>query len=289
MKKLLLSAGFLAAFGASAQTTLFSEGFESYNAFTTSFGNWLLADIDQSTTYGFQGTTFTNSSTPFAFIIFDPTQTTPALPGTAWAAKTGTKSAACFASTTPPNNDWMITPPVQLGASGNNVSFWAKSATTQYGKERFRVGISSGGTNPTDFTIMTPGSYVEVDSVWTYYFFQVGANFNNQNVRIGINCVSNDAFGFLVDDFAVKSGVVLGNDEITTSPVLAYPNPAIDVLNISMEGQEITSVSILSLDGKIVTKVQGAVAQVATLSPGMYIYEATTASGTVVRNNFMKK
>ncbi len=289
MKKLLFSAAVFTALNASAQTTLFSEGFESYDNFATSFGNWVLADLDQSNTYGFSGATFANSGTPFAFIIFNHTATTPALTGNGWAAKTGSKSAACFASVTPPNNDWMISPQVQLGASGNNVSFWAKSATTQYGKERFRVGISSGGTTPTDFTMLTTGNYVEVDSVWTYYFFQLAPSFNNQNVRVGINCVSNDAFGFLVDDFAIKTGVVLGNEELNVPNIVAYPNPANDVLNLVVEGDEIESVSLLSLDGKLISTTQSSAVRVAELTSGIYFYEVKTATGAVIRNTFVKK
>lgn len=290
MKKLLFSAAVLAAFSASAQTVLFSDNFDGHADFaTTGVGNWILADLDLSDTWGIDGSTFTGSGTAMSFIVFNPTATTPAIAGANWAANSGSKYMASFAAMTPPNNDLMISPEVQLGASGNVISFWAKSVTAQYGLERFKVGISNGGTNPSDFTWLTPNPYVEAPVEWTFYFFQAPANFNNQNVRIGINCVSNDAFVFMVDDFFVRSGVVLGNDELTAQSIIAYPNPANDVLNVAIEGEEIASLTVLSLDGKVVSAVEGSSAQVANLTSGIYFYEVKTVSGSVIRNTFVKK
>lgn len=293
MKKLLLSAGILSAFATSAQTVLFSDGFENHANFATSnVGDWILADLDQGSTYGIENVTFPGSGDPMAFIVFNPSASTPALTGAAWAPKSGSKYMASFSALQTPtptvNNDWMISPQVQLGAGGNVVSFWAKSVTTQWGMERFRVGVSNGGTNATDFTILSPQPHIQVGAEWTYYFFQLPANFNNQNVRVGINCVSNDAFAFLVDDFAITTGVVLETEELTANSAVAFPNPATDVLNISVEGDEVASVTILSLDGKVVSTVEGAVAQVANLTTGIYMYEAKTVSGAVIRNTFAK-
>lgn len=88
------------------------------------------------------------------------------------------------------------------------------------------------------------------------------------------------------------TGIELSSSSIVSNaPVSAYafPNPATSELNVSVEGQEVVSVSLISMDGKIVSTVNGSVAQVADLTAGMYIYEATTAAGLVVRNTFIKK
>ena len=290
MKKLLLSAGFLAAFGASAQTVILSDDFESYPVFENeTIGDWTMIDGDMSATYGFNGITFPNIYDTMAFIVFDPLQTTPAMSEPApWTAKSGTKSLICFAATTPPNNDWLISPQVQLAASGNVVSFWAKSATVEFGQERFKVGVSTGGTDQGDFTIISSGNYVEVGDQWTFFFYNLDADYAGQNVRIAINCVSNDAFGFMVDDFLLESGVV-STEEYVSSQVTAFPNPANDILNVYAQDEEVTAISILSLDGKLISTIEGSIANVAALTAGMYIYEATTASGVVVRNSFVKK
>jgi len=290
MKKLLFSLGFLTTLSASAQNVLLSDGFESYTVFENeTIGQWTMIDVDQSATYGFNGITFPNAYDTMAFMVFDPLLTTPAMATPApWTAKTGSKSLVCFASTTPPNNDWLISPQVQLGASGNVISFWAKSATIEFGQERFKVGVSTGGTSVGDFTTISSGNYVQVGADWTFFFYNLDANYAGQNVRVAINCVSNDAFGFMVDDFVIASGVV-NTQEYTTAQVMAFPNPANDLLNIYAEGEEVVSVSILSLDGKLISTAEGSVARVAELTSGMYIYEATTASGSIVRNSFVKK
>jgi hypothetical protein len=87
-------------------------------------------------------------------------------------------------------------------------------------------------------------------------------------------------------------GVNLGNLSIEgNAPVaaVAYPNPASDVLNIAVEGDEVVSVAVIAMDGKVVSNNQGSTAMVADLTAGMYIYEARTASGAVIRNTFVKK
>ena len=77
--------------------------------------------------------------------------------------------------------------------------------------------------------------------------------------------------------------------EEQTLTVVAFPNPASEILNLSIEGDVITSVSILGLDGKVISTNTGTSAQLDSLSAGMYVYEATTESGTVLRNTFIKK
>lgn len=75
----------------------------------------------------------------------------------------------------------------------------------------------------------------------------------------------------------------------TPVSAVAYPNPASDVLNVAVEGDEVVAVSVVSMDGKVVSTTEGSTALVADLTAGMYIYEARTASGAVIRNTFMKK
>ncbi|MDD4223697.1 MAG: choice-of-anchor D domain-containing protein, partial [Candidatus Cloacimonetes bacterium] len=87
---------------------ILEDDFESYDNFTMTFAPWTLLDVDLSPTYGFSGISFPGSESPMAYIIFNPSATTP--PITDPAPHSGAKMAASFAATTPPNNDWMITP-----------------------------------------------------------------------------------------------------------------------------------------------------------------------------------
>jgi hypothetical protein len=177
----------------------FNDGFETYADFGLTFDPWVLVDVDQSTTYGMTGITWPNAYAAQAYMIFNPSATTPAV--TDLTAHGGAKMAACFASTTAPNNDWMISPAITPTA-GQFLNFWAKSYTAQYGLERFKVGISTGGTTPADFTIISGTNYIQAPVDWTLYSYDL-SSYAGQSIRFGIQCLSNDAFIFLVDDVTV--------------------------------------------------------------------------------------
>lgn len=67
-----------------------------------------------------------------------------------------------------------------------------------------------------------------------------------------------------------------------------YPNPTSDVLNIkSSEG--IASVTITSMDGKVVASANTSSIAVSELNAGMYLYTATTVTGKIANGNFVKK
>ena len=139
--------------------------------------------------------------------------------------------AACFAATTPPNNDWLITPRLFLG-DNSSIKFFARSHTDSYGLERFRVGVS---TLPSviiqGFTYINDGEYVEAPTNWHEYVYDLSA-YDSTAVYVAIRCVSNDAFVFYVDDFSAHSdGGSLVDADDPSAPALVtrlegnYPNP----------------------------------------------------------------
>jgi hypothetical protein len=147
---------------------LLVRGFESYPDFATVFAPWTSLDIDQQMTYGYTGVTWPGSQSPIPFMVFNPGTTTP--PVTNIPPHTGAKLAVAIASTTPPNNDWLITPQV---SNPTMFRFWARSLTNQYGLERFKVGVSITGTNPGDFTIISGANYLEAPVNWTEYSYDL--------------------------------------------------------------------------------------------------------------------
>ena len=174
----------------------FTDGFEIYTDFALTFDPWVTVDMDQSGTYGMTGVSWPNAYAAQAYIIFNPSATTPAVADLS--AHGGSKMAACFAATSSVNNDWLISPILQP-QTGQSFNFWARSYTAQYGLERFKVGVSNGGTAPANFTIITTGNYVSAPVDWALYSYDLSA-YAGQEVRVGIQCVSDDAFFFLVDD-----------------------------------------------------------------------------------------
>ncbi len=219
---------------------LLVDGFESYENFSIMFAPWTLVDVDQSTTYGMTGITWPNAYAAMAYMIFVPSAATPAV--TDAETHGGLKMAASFASTTPPNNDWLITPQV---TNPQQIKFWAKSYTAQYGLERFKVGVSTTGTNPANFTIISGANYVQAPIDWTEYTYDVSSY--NGPVYIGIQCLSNDAFIFFVDDVTITGGTP--NDD-PNAPVVAtvlnanYPNPFNPETTISFSVKEASPVTI---------------------------------------------
>ncbi len=182
----------------------FADSFEEYSDFALTFANWTQIDGDGGTAYGSTDADFTNESYIGSYIIFNPSQTTPALTG-AWAPRTGSKYAACFAvlAASAPNNDWLITPQLLLG-SGYSFSFYAKSIKMDWGADRFKVGISTTGTAQGDFTIISAGSYVESTASWAQYSYDLSA-YAGQTVYLAITCVSNDSFVLAIDDISVNN------------------------------------------------------------------------------------
>ena len=302
MKKILLSFALAASVGMTAQTTIFEDSFEFYPDFAiANVGMWTLVDVDMNNTYGFTGVTFPNSGVPKSFQVFDAALTTPPLTPSAtsnWSARTGNKHMVAFASTsspTPPamNNDWLISPQIQLGTAGNTVTFWEKSCDATSGAERFKVGVSPTGTAPADFTIVSPAPYVTTpaNATWVEYTYNID-NYQGQNVYIGINCVSNDQFGFAVDDFKV-SATTLSTDTFFKSNFAMYPNPAKNVLNISGNaGLSMDNVVITDLNGRVVKQqnlggVASSEVNVSDLTSGMYFITISSAEGNGT-SKFMK-
>ncbi len=179
-----------------------NDGFESYLDFALTFLPWTQIDGDGSATYGSTDGDFPNENYTGSYIVFNPSQATPALTGS-WDARTGSKYAACFAAQTPANDDWLISPALLVG-SGYDLNFYARSLNDTYGLERFKVGVSTTGTSAGDFTIISSGSYVEVPTAWTNYNYDL-STYSGQTVYLAIICVSNDAFVFMVDDITVDN------------------------------------------------------------------------------------
>ncbi|RAJ15007.1 T9SS-dependent choice-of-anchor J family protein [Olleya aquimaris] len=194
---------------------LFSDGFEAYADFDISpVGGWTLIDNDGDSTYDSTNTDFTNEGYTGSFIVFNPSATTPAS-NTGWDAHTGSKGYYCFNSTgnvsgVIQNDDYAITPQINLNGTGSELKFWAKSLTDNYaGGERFQVGISTTNTNASSFTIISPAPYIIPPLTWTEYTYDLSA-YDGQNIYVAIHVVSADEFVFMLDDISVTSNVTTG-------------------------------------------------------------------------------
>ena len=213
------------------------EDFESYSDFSTTFAPWILNDVDQLNTYGVQDVTFPNSGTAMSYIIFNPNSTTPAMTSAASQAHSGVKFAASFASQpsgSQYNNDWMITPKMQMGTQ-TSLSFYAKSYTIQWGNEKLNVLVSTTGTDPSNFTKISGSTPISVPDAWTKYEYDLSA-YNNQEIHIAFQGVSQDAFILMLDDILVSTEPA--TDETSLSGIVtdAFNGQPIANANVSIAG-----------------------------------------------------
>jgi len=222
----------------------FSDDMESYADFIIeNIGNYTLVDVDGATaSYGITNTSFPNSGYSGSYIVFNPSATTPPLTGTGWAPHSGNKYLGCFAavpSTGGPNNDWLITHQVTV-APGMTFSFWGKSVSASY-PEHFKVGISTAGTVPADFTFLTGSSPIVATTTWTQYTYNLDA-YAGQQVYLGINCVSNDAFVFMVDDIFI--GASKADDSKGFLGYTVYLNDEVKATGLTTTEYTITDIPV---------------------------------------------
>ncbi len=212
--------------------TTMSLDFESLDDFTKNFNPWILLDVNGGNTYGIQSVVFPYNYQPMAYICFNPSKTTPALVN--MLAHSGQKLGCSFSSTPPmnPNNKWLISPKMSLGENAQ-VSFWTKTYNNQFGDEKYNVAVSNTDLSSASFVPLT--ALPEASPAdWTQKTYSLAA-YVNQDVYIGIQCVTNDGFIFMVDDISITSSLGI-NESNPLDGIVAYPNPAKDFLTVNCPG-----------------------------------------------------
>lgn len=88
---------------------------------------------------------------------------------------------------------WLISP--ELSGEAQTVSFYIKSVTMAY-EERFRVLYSTDTKSTSDFVKVATANYYTPNSLWRRFSVKLpeGAKY------FAIHCISEDAFGLMVDD-----------------------------------------------------------------------------------------
>ena len=253
--------------------------FEEQEDWSLTFDPWTALDVDGGNTYSINGYTFPGQNEPMAYIAFNPATVDPPMTEPEIQPYAGERFGACFASVPPPtNDDWIISPLVELGVN-SEFNFWAKSYTDQYGLEKFNVGVSTSGMAPEDFDILN-ASVLEAPTEWTLQTFDLSA-YDGQQVYVAIQCVSEDAFIFMIDDLEVTS-LPSGIEENEMANLSIYPNPANNVVNINSD-EEIMNVRIVNYTGQIVydspVNGQSASINISDLPAGVYVIQTQTQSG----------
>lgn len=196
--------------GNNGDATDYTIDFEDEIEWTFDFTPWTVIDVDLLNTYSFSGYTFPHQNEPMAYIVFNPATVVPSMAGDPEIQPhSGAQFGACMAAVPAPpqgNDDWFISSQVPVGV-GATFTFWAKSYVDTYGLERFNVAVSTTGNNPADFTVISGPGYVEAPIVWTEYTYDLSA-YAGENIYVAIQCVSYDAFVFMIDDLVIDPGTV---------------------------------------------------------------------------------
>ncbi len=227
-----------------------SLDFESLADFTMTFTPWTLTDAGGGDTYGIQGVTFPNNYLPMAYICFNPATTNPPLVN--MTAHSGQKLGCSFSTTPPlnPNNKWLISPKMSLGVDPQ-IEFWARTYNNTWGDEKYRVAVSNTDINPVSFIPLIVEPEV-APSVWTRKTYNL-TNYANQDVYIGIQCVTDNGFIFMIDDISITSTVGIGPLE-NNSRFSVFPNPASDFIRIKSQVNlhSAIKVELISLPGTFI-------------------------------------
>jgi hypothetical protein len=271
--------------------TLFEDSFEDYQDFIfEDIGDWTFIDSDGLSTYSIEGSTFPNQGYNGSFIIFNPSLVeAPLDESPAWSARTGDKTITAFAGVpvaATANDDRLISPQITLGSSGNNLSFWIKAPTDQYGLEFFNVEISTTGTAVGDFSPIA-SSLAPDPEVWSEVVVNLD-EFALEDVYISIRYLASDAYALIIDDFKVTA-TTLSNTEFDASNLNHFYNAgqltiqsSFNLDNVSLYnalGQEVLTQALNSDKASV---------NVSSLSTGLYI--AKVASGDQVNTfKFVKQ
>jgi hypothetical protein len=187
----------------------FFESWENYpdwavaggnDAGTNTLGAWTVINNKAGIlNWGSADYSFENEGTDYGFIIYNPTTSDPATD--AHPAYDGTKYGAFTQANTLNDDKWLISPALEVTAT-SELSFWAKAITHAYGKERFRVYVSTSGPAIANFTKISAGDFLESELDWTAYTFDL-SSYGGQTIHFAIQYVSYDAFFFFIDAITV--------------------------------------------------------------------------------------
>ena len=170
---------------------------------------WIMKDYDGQIPAGpFQD--YPNKGVPQAFIIYNPSQTSPPNAFPEFQPRSGNKVFMSISSNSGPSNNWMITREL-APHQGGVFSFYAKGTFDFFGNEEFNVGYSFDGTDPEDFTMLHGANGIEANLSWTHYEYTIPAGVKH----IAIVSVSY-AYCFMVDDISFAPVV---DDQSPAAPV----------------------------------------------------------------------
>lgn len=219
--------------------------FESCEDFSISELNpqWTMVDNDNQATYTLNGITFPNQGSKMAYIVFNASALSGLTEAQAngFAAHGGNKFGGSFCSQSGKNDDWLISPQLTMADKDSDpkLTFWAKSYSSQYGLETFKVLVSETDNNLSSFKEVLGNT--EAPAAWTEYTVSL-ADYAGKNVYVAIQCTSPDRLLFMVDDIAITNPATTGINTVSTTKSVknvSYYNVAGQASNKAFSGMNV--------------------------------------------------
>lgn len=196
-------------------------------------------------------------------------------------------------------DNWWVTPAIDLSNYETAELSWGRvGVDADFPAENYSVyAVAAADVNAAvvAFATATPvyTETIDVGGVWVVRTADISALDGEGSVFIGIRHHGvTDQFLMFVDDITVTAEESSASLTESKLNLKAYPNPATDVLNISV-AEPMSTIAVVGMDGRTVisTSVSGTATtvDVSSLVPGVYYYTVATEKGNVVRKSFVKK
>ena len=217
------------------------DDFEAHEDFAiNSAGNigWSYVDGDNQYNYTWAACNFPNMGQKMAFIVMNPSQTSPATDSNPnYKPYSGEKMLVDFCADNGQNNDYIISPQLKFDEDFT-ISFQARSynITSTIPMERIRVGYSVKSMRPSDFVFVNEGDYVELPAQWTLLQYSIPKDAK----YVCINSVSQDAFMLMIDD------IYIGTNRVRPgiAPMRAADMDKVTGFNIYRNGEKVNETPV---------------------------------------------
>ncbi|MCM1168711.1 MAG: choice-of-anchor J domain-containing protein [Bacteroides sp.] len=218
------------------------DGFEDHEDFAIEFEPWTLIDGDGLGTAAVRNAVYPHRGEPVAAMVFNPYSTTPASTNAAFAPLTGAKYMALFNAVGGPSDDWAIAPKRMI-RKGDMLMVSFRQLMEGALPEHFTICVSTTGTDPEDFMVVSNGNYIASEARWMTFTGDM-SSFAGQEVYVAIHCISDNTGDMLmIDDFFI--GAV--PDKMASVPAGKWLNqPKAGEFRIYLDGEFVKSVNTTS-------------------------------------------
>ena len=289
--------------------TRFLEQFEAYDDFSLSFGDWEVVDNDNQETVYLPYYDYPNLSDPKSFMIFNPNETSPF--NRDIDAYSGDKMAVAFSNSTQvANDDWLITPPLDLAVVIDEYDRQMILSLNVLGTfedgELFNVLYAREDTYYEEFITLNENP-IEAEEDWTNLSFMLPPG---ALVKVAVQVVSTGGMFVMVDDISVFERIPVSNQDSDISVINSiiasnYPNPFNPETTISFNMPEAgkANLQIYNLRGQLVKTLlnkqvsagpqniiwNGTDTQNRSVASGVYFYRVKTGTQTIQKKMVLQK